>query len=342
MKYKPLGNTGLYVSELTLGAMTFAEKGSQFSEIVGATGQKLATRMVNLSMDAGVNIFDTANLYSFGESEVMLGKALGSRRKDNLIATKVYNPFDKGPNSLGTSRIAIMREVESSLERLGTDYIDLYQVHSWDITTPIEETLRALDDLVRQGKVRYIGLSNFAAWQIAKADGLAKLLGTEKFCSVQAYYSLVGRELEREIIPASLDLGLGTLIWSPLAGGFLSGKFTREGEAEGRRKNFEFPPVNKEKGYDIVDELKKISINHNASVAQVAIAWLLHKEGVTSVIIGATKEEQLVDNLKSADIELTQDEITKLDEVSALTPEYPDYISPMQRGQDLFSRIADL
>jgi aryl-alcohol dehydrogenase-like predicted oxidoreductase len=297
--------------------------------------------MVNLSLDAGINLFDTANLYSFGESEIMLGKALGSKRKDVLIATKVYNPFDTSPNSLGTSRLAIMREVEASLKRLGTDYIDLYQVHSYDVTTPLEETLRALDDLVHQGKVRYIGLSNFSAWQIAKADGIARQLGTERFCSVQAYYSLVGRELEREIIPASIDLGLGTLIWSPLAGGFLSGKFTRQSDAGGRRKNFDFPPVNKERGFDIVDALQKIADSKGVSVAQIALAWLLHKQGVTSIIIGARKEGQLLDNLKSVDVELSEDDMKQLDAISHIAPEYPQWVAPLKRGEDLFSRFTE-
>ena len=341
MKYKSLGNTGLYVSELTLGTMTFDKEGGSFAGIIGATGQELATRMVHLALDAGINLFDTANIYSSGVSEIMLGKALGSKRKDVLIATKVYSTMTTGPNDLGTSRLAIMREVEGSLKRLGTDYIDLYQVHSFDVTTPLEETLRALDDLVRQGKVRYIGLSNFAGWQIAKADGLAKLLGTEKFCSVQAYYSLVGRELEREILPACMDLGLGTLIWSPLAGGFLSGKYTREGEASGRRAQFEYPPVDKEQGFNVVDKLREIAESKHASVAQIALAWLLHKPGVTSVIIGARKEEQLIDNLGAADIVLSEEEIKQLDEVSAIKPEYPHYFPPRKRGETLFSRFQN-
>jgi len=341
MKYKNLGNSGLYVSELTLGTMPFDNEGGAYAGLIGATGQELATKMVNLALDAGINIFDTANVYSSGVSETMLGKALGDKRQDVLIATKVYSTMTTGPNDLGTSRLAIMREVEGSLKRLGTDYIDLYQVHSFDITTPLEETLRALDDLVRQGKVRYIGLSNFSAWQIAKADGIANLLGTEKFISVQAYYSLVGRELEREIIPASMDLGLGTLIWSPLAGGFLSGKYTREGEASGRRANFEYPPVDKEQGYNVVDKLREIAESKNASVAQIALAWLLHKPGVTSVIIGARKEEQLIDNLGAADIVLSEEEMKQLDEVSAIKPEYPQYFTPMKRGENLLSRFQN-
>jgi len=241
-----------------------------------------------------------------------------------------------GPNDLGTSRLSIMREVEGGLKRLGTDYIDLYQVHNFDPTTPMEETLRALDDLVRQGKVRYIGLSNFSAWQIAKADGISKLMGIEKFCSVQAYYSLVGRELEREIIPASIDLGLGTLILSPLAAGFLSGKYTRNSEAAGRRAILDYPPVEKEQGYNIVDKLKEIAESKKASVAQISLAWLLHKQGVTSVIIGARKEEQLIDNLGAADIVLSEEEMKQLDEVSAIKNEYPQFIPPMQRGQSLW------
>lgn len=341
MKYKSLGNTGLYVSELTLGTMTFDKEGGSNTGMIGATGQELATKMVNLSIDAGINIFDTANVYSSGVSETMLGKALGNKRKDVLIATKVYSTMTTGFNDLGTSRLAIMREVEGSLKRLGTDYIDLYQVHSFDKTTPLEETLKALDDLVRHGKVRYIGLSNFSAWQIAKAHGLAESLGTEKFCSVQAYYSLVGRELEREIIPASLDLGLGTLIWSPLAGGFLSGKYTRDGEASGRRANFEYPPIEKEQGFNVVDKLREIAESKNASVAQISLAWLLHKPGVTSVIVGARKENQLIDNLGAAAIELSTEEMKQLDEVSALKPEYPHYFPPLNRGENLRSRFKE-
>lgn len=336
MKYKSLGNTGLYVSELTLGTMTFDKEGGSYSAIMGGTGQELATKMVNLALDAGINIFDTANIYGSGVSEKMLGKALGDKRKDALIATKLHNTMTFGPNDLGTSRLAIMREVESSLKRLGTDYIDLYQVHNFDTTTPLEETLRALDDLVREGKVRYIGVSNFSAWQIAKADGLAKLMGTEKFCSNQAYYSLVGRELEREIIPASMDLGLGIMIESPLAGGFLSGKYTRDCEATGRRANLDYPPVEKEQGFNIVDKLREIAESKNVSVAQVSLAWLLHKQGVTSVIIGARKEEQLIDNLGAVDIVLSEEEMKQLDEVSAIKPEYPHYLPTMKRGQNIF------
>ena len=343
MKYQPLGNTGLYVSQLTLGAMTFDREGGMFGKLIGATGQELATRMVDLSIEAGVNLFDTANIYGLGESEVMLGKALGARRKDVLIATKFTNPMGKGPNAGGSSRLSAIRECEDSLRRLGTDWIDLYQVHSFDPTTPLEETLRALDTLVTQGKVRYIGLSNYAGWQLAKADGIARRLSLERPCSVQAYYSLVGRELEREIIPASLDLGLGVLVWSPLASGFLSGKYTREGTATGRRATIQVPPVDQERGFDIVDVVREIAAAHSASVAQVSLAWLLHRPGVTSVIVGARKEHQLVDNLGAVNLTLSADEMSRLDEVSKLRPVYPDWLPrSSHREQDMASRLSEM
>ncbi|MEM7220690.1 MAG: aldo/keto reductase [Pseudomonadota bacterium] len=343
MKILPLGNTGLYVSQLTLGAMTFDREDGMFGKMIGGTGQDLATRMVDVAIESGVNIFDSANIYGMGESEVMLGKALGSRRGDVLIATKYANPMGTGPNAIGTGRLSAIRECESSLRRLGTDWIDLYQVHSFDYTTPLEETLRALDSLVQQGKVRYIGLSNYAAWQIAKADGISQRLGLEKFCSVQAYYSLVGRELEREIIPAALDLGLGVLVWSPLASGFLSGKYTRESAGEGRRTTIQVPPVDLERGYDIVDVAKAIADAKGVTVAQISIAWMLHKPGISSAIIGARNEAQLVDNLGAAAIELSAQEMDRLDEVSQLRSEYPDWTSGLkQRGQDMASRLRDL
>ena len=343
MKFAPLGNTGLYVSELTLGAMTFGNEGGMFGQVIGATGQELATRMVDLSLEAGINLIDTANIYGVGESEVILGKALGSRRGDVLIATKFTSPMDAGVNSGGSSRLATIRECENSLQRLGTDWIDLYQIHTFDDTTPLEETLRALDTLVQQGKVRYIGLSNYAAWQIAKADGISHRLGLERFCSVQAYYSLVGRELEREIIPASLDLGLGILIYSPLAGGFLSGKYTRESAADGRRAKMQSPPVDEASGFDILDVVREIADEHGASVAQVSLAWLLRKPGVTSVIVGARKEEQLLDNLGAADLMLSDEDMARLDEVSKLKVEYPEWTPrKIERGRDLASLMVEM
>nr|XP_061840643.1 1-deoxyxylulose-5-phosphate synthase YajO-like [Nerophis lumbriciformis] len=331
MKYVPLGATGLYVSQLTLGAMTFDEPDGAFGSRIGGTGQELATRMVDLSIEAGINLFDTANNYGLGQSEVMLGKALGSRRSDVLIATKFTTPMGQGPNAGGSSRLAMIRECENSLQRLGTDWIDLYQVHSFDETTPLEETLRGLDDLVRQGKVRYVGVSNYAAWQLAKADGICARLGLERLCSVQAYYSLVGRDLEREIVPAAIDLGLGILVFSPLAAGFMTGKYTRDGDADGRRAAMKMPPVNEDRGYDIVDVVREIADAKEATVAQVSLAWLLHQRGVASVIVGARTEDQLVGNLASADIELSADELTRLDEISRLAPEYPAWIPPAFR-----------
>lgn len=342
MDYVPLGNTGLYVSRLCFGAMTFAEPDQKQMAWLGNEGQATADTMVATALDAGINFFDTANVYAYGASERMLGAALGSKRDDVVIATKLYHPFGETANSMGTSRLAVMREVEASLERLGTDYIDLYQVHGWDDTTPIEETMRALDDCVRQGKVRYIGLSNFAAWQIAVADGVARMLGTERFCSVQAYYSLVGRELEREILPATKHLGLGTMIYSPLAAGFLSGKYTDTGDdeaGEGRRSTFSYPPVDPTEGDAVVRVLREIGDAHGVSASQVAIRWLLYQEGVTSVIIGARKHHQLVDNLAVLDLELDADELKRLDRVSRQRPQYPQWVPSLQRAGDKYAAI---
>ncbi len=334
MEYLPLGSTGLYVSRLCFGAMTFGEREQTHQAWIGNEGQEAASRMVATCLDAGINFFDTSNAYGYGNSERMLGKALAGKREDAIIATKVYFPFSSDVNRLGASRVAIMREVEGSLERLGTDRIDLYQLHQWDSSTPIEETLRALDDCVKQGKVRYIGLCNSAAWQIAKADGIARLLGTERFCSVQAYYSLVGRELEWEILPATKDLGLGTMIWSPLAAGYLSGKYTGDDASKGRRSAMDFPPVNFEQGTEIISVLREIGDAHGASLSRVALSWLLHQQGVTSVIVGARKQAQLEDNLKAIDLKLSDDELSRLNKVSARFPVYPGWMPNMQRGQD--------
>lgn len=341
MKHHALGQTGLYVSELTLGTMTFASEGSASAALLGGTGQKLADRMVAIAIERGINLFDTANIYGMGESEVMLGKALGARRKDVVVATKFYHTFGSGLNDLGGGRIAIVRELEASLRRLGTDWIDLYQLHNIDPTTPLEETLRALDDMIRQGKVRYIGLSNFPAWQIAKADAVARVLGTTRFCSAQIYYSLVGREVEREILPAVREHGLGTMIWGPLAAGFLAGKYGRDGSGDGRRARMSAPPVS-ERGHDVIEVLRPIADAHAASVAQVALAWLRHQRDVTTTIIGATKEEQLKHNLESVDLELSSEELTRLDAASALTPEYPQWMVPMRRGETMVSRMSSL
>jgi aryl-alcohol dehydrogenase-like predicted oxidoreductase len=277
-----------------------------------------------------------------GESEVLLGKAIGKRRENAVIATKVYNPFTNDVNSLGTSRKGIIREIEASLKRLGTDYIDLYQVHSWDQTTPLEETLSALDDLISSGKVRYIGLSNYSGWQIAKAYSISETKGFHKFVSAQSYYSLVGRELEYEVLPAVRDLKMGVMVWSPLASGFLTGKYTGEDGNSGRRAVFSFPPVNQEHGHKIVEELRKIATTHNSTPAQISLAWLLHQPGITSVIIGTRHMEQFEDNIKSVKIKLSDEEITLLNKVSQpATPfMYQDF--SLQRGQTLQDRFTQL
>ena len=341
MEYVPLGNTGLFVSRFCFGAMTFGETNQKNFAWLGNEGQEAANKMVATSLDAGINFFDTANAYGVGTSERMLGKSLEGKREDVIIATKVYLPMSSDINGMGNSRYAIMREVENSLKRLNTDRIDLYQLHKWDETTPIEETLRALDDCVRQGKVRYIGLSNSAAWQIVKADGVAQRLGTERFCSLQAYYSLVGRDLEWDILPAIKDLGMGTMIYSPLAAGFLSGKYSGEGTAEGRRSAMNYPPVDMEQGDKVVGVLREIGDAHGRSPSQVAIAWLLHQEGVTSVIIGARKQHQLEDNLAAIDLNLSDDELNQLNKVSARAPIYPHFMPDMPRGVDMDKIVSD-
>lgn len=341
MKYHQLGNTGLTVSNLCLGTMTF---GSSFYNI-GEVDQKAANKLVKRSLDAGVNFFDTANVYSRGESEQILGKAfkdLGVDRDSVVIATKVRGPMSEAAaegtgdfNNVGLSRKHILSSCEDSLERLGTDYLDLYQIHGWDAQTPIEETLSALNDLVRKGMVRYVGCSNLAARQIAKAIQLSKANDWEPFVSLQAYYSAAGRDLEHELLPLCREEGLGVLPWSPLAGGFLTGKFRRDQEApEGaRRKEFDFPPVDKEMGYDLVEVMDDIADAHDASIPQVALAWLLHQQGVTSVIIGAKKMSQLEDNLGSADLELTDEDLARIDEVSKPPVQYPQWMIERMNGE---------
>ena len=330
MKYRRLANTGIYVSELCLGAMTFGGVG-QF-EAIGALGQKEVDTLVHRSLDAGVNFFDTANVYSVGRSEEMLGTALGARRPDVIVATKVRGRMGDEPNQIGLSRVHIMQECDASLRRLGTDYIDLYQIHGHDPVTDIQETLGALNDLVRAGKVRYIGCSNLTAWQLMKALAVSRQHGLAEFISTQSYYSIAGRELEREIIPLLDDQGLGLLPWSPLAGGFLSGKFTRDGEGDpaARRTTFHFPPIDKTRAYDIIDVMREVATAHEVSVAQIALAWLLHQPAVTSVIIGAKRLEQLDDNLSSVDVALTDDEFERLNTVSALSSEYPGWMQVLQ------------
>ena len=333
MKYRGLGNTGLFVSELCFGAMTFGGRG--FWSAIGKLGEDDADRLVFRALDEGVNFFDTADVYSEGESERLLGQALGRQRKHIVLATKVRGRSGPGPNDVGLSRGHIMASIDASLQRLGTDYIDLYQIHGFDALTPFEETLRALDDIVRMGKARYIGCSNLAAWQLMKALGISDRNGWSKFVSLQAYYTIAGRDLEREIAPLLQDQELGLMVWSPLAGGLLSGKFSREGASpEGaRRASFDFPPVNKERAFDIIDVMREIATAKRVSVPRVALAWLLSKPYVTSVIVGAKNIEQLDDNLGATEVTLDESELAKLNEVSALAPEYPAWMIERQGAE---------
>lgn len=333
MKYKILGNTGLKVSELCLGTMTFGGKGMWTA--IGTLEQKPVDDLVKRSVDAGINFIDTANVYSEGIAEEMTGKAirnLGLNRDNLVIATKVRGKMGAGPNEIGLSRKHIYTEVEASLKRLNTDYIDLYQIHGYDAQTPLEETIDTLDRLVQSGKVRYIGCSNLAAWQLMKALDYAKYNHKSSFVSLQAYYTIAGRDLERELVPLLTDQKVGLMVWSPLAGGLLSGKYTRSGETEqgSRRTAFDFPPVNKERAFDIIDVLQVIAKEKNVSVAQLALAWLLHQPVVTTVIIGAKKIDQLEDNLKAIDITFTRDELQQLDEISKLPSEYPGWMLQRQ------------
>ena len=339
MNYRLLGRTGLKVSELCLGTMTF---GSRFLSI-GVVDQAGANAMVRRALDAGVNFFDTADLYSYGESEEILGAALkqsGAPRESVVVATKVFAPMSQAavagqgdPNSRGLSRQHILRGCEASLRRLGTDYIDLYQVHGWDVATPAEEPLRALDDLVRQGKILYAGCSNWPARHVMKALCLADAHGWARFVSLQAYYSLAGRDLEHELMPLCREQGLAVLPWSPLSGGFLTGKFRRnqEGPAGARRTAFHFPPMD-ERVYDAVDALDAVARERGTTVPQVALAWLLAQPGVTSVIVGANRMEQLEDNLKAAELRLTDEEITRLSATTAPATLYPQWMVERQNS----------
>ena len=337
MRYRPLGRTGQFVSEICLGAMTFSG-GAGFWRAIGTVEQKGATALVERALAAGVNFIDTADVYSEGQSEVMLGQALRDlqvKREDVVIATKVRGRTGPGPNAVGLSRGHIMDQIAGSLKRLGLDHVDLYQIHGFDPETPIEQTLRALDDCVSRGLVRTLGCSNLAAWQIMKALGISERRGFARFETVQAYYTIAGRDLERDILPLVEDQGLGVMVWSPLARGLLSGKFTRDGlKPDGaRRAVFDFPPVNRERAFDIIDAMRPIAAAHDASVARVALAWLLQRKGVMSVIVGAKTIEQLDDNLAAAKLSLSAEEIAALDKVSAPTPEYPGWMIARQSDQ---------
>src|SRR6266480_3491753 len=340
MNYRSLGRTGLKVSELCLGTMTFGEN---FFDIA-VVDQAGANTMVARSLDAGINFFDTADVYSYGRAEEVLGEAIktsGVARDKIVVATKVRGSMSEGAtagtsdvNNVGLSRQHIFASVDHSLRRLGTDYIDLYQVHGWDLLTPMEETLRALDDLVRVGKVRYVGCSNWSARHLMKALVLSQEKGWAGFVSLQAYYSLVGRDLEHELLPLCREENVGVLPWSPLSGGFLSGKYTRDNpNPEGaRRTNFQFPAIDEARGFDAVEALDEIATRKGASVAQVALAWLLAQPGVTSIIIGANKMSQLEDNLKAADLELSVEEVEQLSRTTAPAALYPQWMIERQNA----------
>ncbi|RYX81371.1 aldo/keto reductase [bacterium] len=330
MRYKVLGKTGLFVSELCLGTMTFGTHSGRFASATGV-GQEEADAIVRRAFDEGINFIDTANVYTGGQSEEITGRALknlGIARQDVVISTKVEGAMGKGPNDSGASRYHIMEQVKASLKRLGTEHIDLYQIHAWDSATSLEEVVRALDDLVRQGLVRYVGVSNWAAWQVVQALGVAERLNATRLHSVQSYYSLVGRELEREIVPMLEAQGLGLMVWSPLASGYLSGKY-RDGKSGGRRTSIDFPPINEERGEVVLDALDGIAVTHGVSMAAISIAWLLHQRPVTSVILGAKRLEQLEDNLKATEVRLSESELKTLDEASAIVPEYPGWMAQM-------------
>jgi aryl-alcohol dehydrogenase-like predicted oxidoreductase len=333
MKYNQLGKTGILVSELCLGTMTFGGKG--YWKSIGELPQDEVNLLTKTAIDSGINFIDTANAYSEGLSETMLGKAinsLGISRQEVVVATKVRLRMGKGANQVGLSRLHISDSVDDSLKRLGLSHIDLLYIHGVDPITSLEETMRGLEDVVRSGKVRYLGISNHPAWMVAKANGIADKMGWTKFVALQNYYSIAARDIERELVPLALSEGLGLMPWSPLAGGFLSGKFTRNNEIAGdsRRDTFDFPPVNKTKAYDIIDILLRIGSEHHVSAAQVALAYIISKPAVTSIIIGAKKHEQLLDNIEATQLKLTPDDLQKLDAVSTLAPEYPGWMLERQ------------
>jgi len=334
MRMRKLGNTGLLVSELCLGAMTFSDGEGRWAP-VGKMNQSTADELLKTALDKGINFLDTANVYSGGQSEIMTGQAmknLGLPRDEFVLATKVLGRMGPGANQSGLSRAHILKAVDDSLKRLQTDYIDLYQIHGRDPLTPLEETLDALDTCVRAGKVRYLGLCNLPAWEIAKSLWISDKRMLARFDSVQAYYSLAGRDLEREIVPLAIDQRLAILPWSPLAGGFLTGKYTRDDPEpeDARRSSFDFPPLEKERAYQIVDTIRPIATEHDASIAQVALAWLSHQPYVTSIIVGARTSDQLKDNIASTALTLSPEELQVLNEVSELASEYPGWMLQFQ------------
>jgi aryl-alcohol dehydrogenase-like predicted oxidoreductase len=326
MQYARLGNSGLVVSRLAFGVMTFGHDQGQMGA-VWKTGQEDANALVARSIEAGINFFDTADSYAGGQSEMMLGKALGPRRKDVIVSTKIGFRSGEAITQSGSSARHILNSAEQCLKRLGTDYIDLLSIHRFDAYTPFEESARALENLITRGLVRYVGFSNFTAWQAAKFIGIQRLRGYSPFISAQMYYSLVGRDLEHEVVPFCQDAGVGIVVWSPLASGFLSGRYTRQDPAggKGRLTGFDILPIDKEKGYDLIDKMRAIATNHRATVAQIALAWLLTKPYVSTILLGASKLSQLDDNLGAANLQLSADELAELDQVTAPVPLYPNW-----------------
>ncbi|MEJ1965374.1 MAG: aldo/keto reductase [Gammaproteobacteria bacterium] len=344
MRYNPLGRTGLFVSELCLGTMTFGSAGGIWSSI-GGLQQAEAERLVGQAIDAGINFLDTADVYSAGVSEQMTGQSLRNLkipRDKVIVATKVFGEMGEGPNARGATRHHILDAVKASLARLQFDHIDLYQIHGFDPATPIEETVRAFDQLVRQGHVRYVGVSNWAAWQIMKALGISERLGLARFESLQAYYSIAGRDLERELAPMLQSEGVGLMVWSPLAGGLLSGKYQtgQAVEAGSRRTAFDFPPVDTQRASRCIDVMRGVAQEHGVSIARVALSWLLHQRTVTSVIVGAKRPEQLADNIAATGLALSPADLAKLDEVSRLPAEYPGWMLEMV-GKYRRQQLAD-
>lgn len=337
MNYKFLGNTGVLVSELCFGTMTFGGVG--YWSNMGKVGQDDATQLIKVAVDGGINFIDTANIYSYGESEILLGqaiKSLGLNRQDLFIASKLRGRMEAtSRNNVGLTRLHIHRSVDESLQRLGMNHLDMLYIHGFDAYTPIEETMRGLNEMVQSGKVRYIAACNIPAWVFMKANGIAEKNGWAKFDGMQYYYSIAGRDVEREVLPLAKSEKIGFMPWSPLAGGFLSGKYSRAIEKAGdsRRDVFDFPPVNKEKAYDIIDVMTEMAQNHDVSVARIALAWVNQQSGVTSVIIGAKTVAQLEDNIAASALRLSADELSRLDTVSALTKEYPQWMVERQ-GSD--------
>lgn len=336
MRYKLLGKTGLYVSELCLGTMTFGGKG--FWQAIGTLGSKEVEALVGTALDGGVNFIDTADVYSEGDSERLLGEALASLRRPRdqiVVATKVRGRTGKGVNEVGLSRAHILSSIDASLSRLRLDHVDLYQIHGFDPVTPLEETVSALDAVVRSGKVRYVGFSNLAAWQAMKAIAFAEANRLARFQSAQVYYSIAGRDIEREIVPLAQSEGLAILPWSPLAGGLLSGKYDpdKPGPEGARRTQFDFPPVDPTRLRSALAALRQVAAQTSLSVARVALAWQLTRPFVTSVIIGAKRQDQLLDNLAAAEVTLSPEHVRLLDEATALPPEYPGWMLEFQNRE---------